>query len=156
KTAENRPHLMAIITAPENYAKLARYRQISSELSNVEHANGTPVTDAEARAMAKEGKAVVWVDGGLHASETLGAQQLLELVYQMVSLQDEETKRFLNDVILLATPANPDGMDLVSDWYMQHGTTNPPRLWNHYAGHDDNRDSFMNALPETTNVSKVM
>ena len=142
---------MAIITSPENYKKLDHYRQISAQLS---HAEG--LTDAQAHALAKEGKAVVWIDGGLHASETLGAQQLLEMVYQMVSLTDDETERFLNDVIVLCTPANPDGMDLVSDWYMQHGNMGVPRLWNHYAGHDDNRDSFMNALNETTNVSKVM
>ena len=151
KTAEGRPHLMAIITSPENYKKIDRYRQISAELSNAEG-----LTDAQAHALAREGKAVVWIDGGLHASETLGAQQLLELVYQLVSGTDAETERFMNDVIVLCTPANPDGMDLVSDWYMQHGNMNVPRLWNHYAGHDDNRDSFMNALPETTNVSKVM
>ncbi|HUL74401.1 MAG TPA: M14 metallopeptidase family protein [Vicinamibacterales bacterium] len=151
KTAENRPHLMAIITAPENYAKLDRYRQISAQLSNAQG-----LTDAQAHDLAREGKAVVWIDGGLHATETLGAQQLLEMVYQMVSRTDAETQRFLNDVILLCTLANPDGMDLVSDWYMQHGSMGVPRLWNHYAGHDDNRDSFMNALPETTNVSRVM
>ena len=151
KTAEGRPHLMAVITSPENYKRIDHYRQISAELSSAEG-----LTDAQAHALAKEGKAVVWIDGGLHASETLGAQQLLEMVYQMVSRTDPETERFLNDVILLCTPANPDGMDLVSDWYMQHGNMSVPRLWNHYAGHDDNRDSFMNALPETTNVSKVM
>jgi hypothetical protein len=151
KTAENRPHLMAIITSPENYAKLDHYRDISARLS---HAEG--LTEDQARALAKDGKAVVWIDGGLHASETLGAQQLLEMVYQMTARTDEETRRFLNDVIVLCTPANPDGMDLVSDWYMQHGNMGVPVLWNHYAGHDDNRDSFMNALPETTNVSRVM
>lgn len=151
KTAENRPQLMAIITAPANYAKIDHYRDISARLSNAEG-----LTDAQAKALAVEGKAVVWIDGGLHASETVGAQQLLETVWQLVSRSDPETERFLNDVIILCTPANPDGWDLVSDWYMQHGNMNVPRLWNHYAGHDDNRDSFMNALPETTNVSKVM
>ena len=151
KTSEGKPHVMAIITSPENYKHLDRYRQISAQLSLAEG-----LTDAQAHALAKEGKSVVWIDGGLHASETVGAQQLLEMVYQMVSRTDPETERFLNDDIVLVTPANPDGMDLVSDWYMQHGNMSVPRLWNHYAGHDDNRDSFMNALPETTNVSKVM
>src|SRR6185295_17138173 len=103
-----------------------------------------------------EGKSVVWIDGGLHATEVLGAQQLLETVYQLTAFQDEETKRLLNDVIILCVPANPDGMDLVSDSYMKRGSANPPVLYNHYAGHDDNRDSYMNALPETTNVSRVM
>jgi hypothetical protein len=151
KSTENRPQLMAIITSPENYKLLDHYKDISARLS---HAEG--LTDEQAHALAKEGKTVVWIDGGLHATECLGAQQLLEMVYQMVSLTDEETMRFLNDVILLCVPANPDGWDLVSDQYMKYGSMNPPVLYNHYAGHDDNRDSFMNALAETTNVSRVM
>jgi len=151
KTAEGRDQWMAVITSPQNYAKLDHYRDISARLSTAEG-----LTEAQAKALAAEGKAVVWIDGGLHASETLGAQQLLETVWQLVSGTDAETQRLLNDVIILCVPANPDGMELVSDWYMKHGNMNVPRLWNHYAGHDDNRDSFMNALPETTNVSNVM
>src|SRR5213594_2963893 len=106
KTAEGRPHLMAIVTSPQNHKNLARYKEISRRLAT---ADG--LTDAQARALAKEGKAVVWIDGGLHASEVLGAQQLGEMVYQMVSRTDEETMRFLRDVIVLFVHVNPDGND---------------------------------------------
>ena len=136
--------LMAIITSPANHQKLARYKTIASRLANAEG-----LTDEAARALAKEGKAVVWIDGGLHATETLGAQQLLEHVWQMVSRTDEETLRFLDDVIQLCVLVNPDGMDLVSDWYMKHGNMNIPVLYNKYAGHDDNRDFYMAALAES-------
>ena len=151
KSSEGRPMITAIVTSPANYPKLARYQEISRRLSLNEVKD-----DAEARALAKEGKAIVWIDGGLHATEVLGAQQLIEMVYQMVSRTDEETMRFLNDVIILCTPVNPDGQDLVSDWYMKQGNMNVPVLYNKYAGHDDNRDSYMNALSETTNISRVM
>jgi hypothetical protein len=130
KTAEGRPHLMAIVTSPENHARLARYKEISSRLA---HAEG--LTDEQARALAREGKAVVWIDGGLHATETLGAQQLGQIVYEMVSRNDEETRRILNDVIILFVHANPDGNDLVADWYMrnpvpeQRSLANLPRLY---------------------------
>ncbi len=152
-TAMKKPQLMAIITAPATFARLERYREISRRLSLAEG-----LTDAEARALAREGKAVVWIDGGLHASESLGAQQLMETVYQLVARDDEETRRFLNDVIVLCVPANPDGLDLVADAYMKHtgSTGGHPGLYNYYAGHDNNRDSFMNALPETTNMSRIM
>ncbi len=156
KSTEGRPQLMAIITSPENYAKIDRYKSISRQLSLGEDPTGKPLTDAQAQALAKEGKSVVWIDGGLHATEVLGAQQLLETVYQLTALQDDETKRFLNDVIVLCVPANPDGWDLVADSYMKRGSSSTPVLYNHYAGHDDNRDSYMNALSETTNVSRVM
>ena len=153
QSALKRPQLMSIITAPANFARLDRYKEISRRLSLAEG-----LSESEARALAREGKTVVWIDGGLHASEVLGAQQLLETVYQLVARTDEETMRFLNDVIVLVVPANPDGMDLVSDAYMKHtgNTGGYPGLYNYYAGHDNNRDSYMNALPETTNMSKIM
>jgi hypothetical protein len=151
RTSENRPMMMAIITSPANYAKLDRYREISRRLSLVDG-----LTDADAHALAREGKAVVWIDGGLHANEVLGAQQLLELVYEMVSRDDEETRRLLDDVILLCAIANPDGMEQVSDWYMRHGTVAVPVLYQKYAGHDNNRDFYLSALAETTNINRVL
>ena len=84
---------MAIITAPENFKKLERYKEISRRLSQAEG-----LTDDQARALAKEGKAVIWIDGGLHATEVLGAQQLIETIYQFASKTDEETLRILRDV----------------------------------------------------------
>ncbi|HUQ21059.1 MAG TPA: M14 family metallopeptidase, partial [Gemmatimonadaceae bacterium] len=105
---------------------------------------------------------VVWIDGGLHASEVLGAQQLVEWVYEMVSRNDDETQRFLRDVILLAVPANPDGMDLVSNWYMRQSnplkrtTSQLPVLYHKYVGHDNNRDSFMASQVETRAMDSVM
>ena len=156
KTSEGRPQFAAIITAPENFKNLARYKDISMRL-----AKGEGLTDAQARALAKEGKAVVWFDGGLHATEVLGAAQLMETVYQLVSRNDEETQRILKDDIILAVHANPDGMQLVSSWYMQEQDTlkrnmNIPRLYNKYAGHDDNRDSYMSNLAETKNINHFM
>jgi hypothetical protein len=160
-TAEGRRQYMAIISSPENIAKLDHYKEISAKLS---HAEG--LTDAEAHALAEEGKAVVWIDGGLHASETVGAQQLIETVYELNSLTDPETMRMLHDDIVLCVLDNPDGMDLVSNWYMREpvpekrvsdgNAAGTPRLWHKYVGHDDNRDFYMNNMPETTNISRVL
>jgi hypothetical protein len=157
KTAEGRPHLMAIITSPENHKNLQKYKDISRRLALAEG-----VTEEQARALARDGKAVVWIDGGLHATEVLGAHQLIETVYQLVSRTDTETMRFLNDVIVLAVHANPDGMELVSNWYMRN--PNPqerssgglPRLYQKYIGHDNNRDFYMSAQPESTNMNRIL
>ena len=157
KTAEGRPHLMAIVTSPANHKNLAKYRDISKRLAFAEG-----LDDAQARALAKRGKAVVWIDGGLHATETLGAQQLAATVYQMVSATDEETMRFLDDCIILFVHANPDGNDLVADWYMR--TSDPlkrslaglPRLYQKYIGHDNNRDFFASTQAETENINRVL
>ena len=156
-TAEERPMYMAIITSPENQRKINRYKEISKKLALAEG-----LTDREARELASEGRAVVWVDGGLHGTEVLGAQHLIELVYQMASQNDPETLRILNDVILLAIPSNPDGMELVSDWYMREKEPTKrsmrglPRLYQKYIGHDNNRDFYMVTQPETEAVNRVL
>jgi hypothetical protein len=157
KTAEGRTQWMAIVTSPENHAKLAHYQDISRRLGFAEG-----LSDEQAHALAKEGKAVVWIDGGLHATETLGAQQLAEIVYEMVSRDDEETRRFLNDCIILFVHANPDGNDLVADWYMrradpkERSLANLPRLYQKYIGHDNNRDFFASTQAETENISRAL
>ena len=155
-TAEGRPQLMAVITAPENFAQLERYKAIAARLAKAEG-----VDSAEARRLAREGKAVVWIDGGLHATEVLGAHQLIETVYQLVSRNDEETQRILRDVIILAVHANPDGMELVSSWYMKdqdstRRTTNIPRLYQKYIGHDNNRDFYAVTQPESQNMNRQL
>lgn len=157
KTAENRDQLMAIITSPENHRNLAKYKDIARRLAQAEG-----LTDDQARALARDGKAVVWIDGGLHATEVLGAQQLIETIYQLVSKTDEETMRFLRDVIILAVHVNPDGMELVSDWYMRNPdplkreTGNLPRLYQKYIGHDNNRDFYMSAQAESININRQL
>ena len=157
KTAEGRDQLMAIVTSPENHRNLEKYRAISARLA---HAEG--LTDDEARKLAAEGKAVVWIDGGLHATETLGAQQLGETVYRMVSATDAETMRVLDDVIILFVHANPDGNDLVADWYMRNSDPEArtlsglPRLYQKYIGHDNNREFFTSTQRETENINRVL
>jgi len=157
KSSEGRPMIMAIITAPRNFGRLARYQEISKRL-----ALGQGLADAEARKLAAEGKAVVWIDGGLHASEIVGSQSIAELVWQMVSGKDAETLRLLDEVILLAVPVNPDGLELVADWYMREPDPKKrtmsglPRLYQKYVGHDNNRDYYMVTQRETEAVSRQL
>jgi hypothetical protein len=156
-TEEGRPQIMAVITSPRNRANIEGYRDIAMQLALAEG-----LTDEVARTMAEAGKAVIWIDGGLHASEVLGAQQLMETVYQLVSMNDPETLRFLEDVIILAVHANPDGMELVSDWYMRN--KNPqarrsggiPVLYQKYVGHDNNRDFYMSTQSESVNMNRIL
>jgi hypothetical protein len=112
------PEKALVSRSPEGYAKAPRagrrYKDISRRLALAEGVDST-----EARRLAKEGKAIVWIDGGLHATEVLGAQQLIETFWQLSSMTDEETMRFLDEAIILMAHANPDGMELVSDWYMR-------------------------------------
>jgi hypothetical protein len=156
KTAEGRPMILAIITSPANLKNLARYQQISQRLARAEG-----LTDQQAHQLASEGKSVVWIDAGLHATETVNAQALFPETYDLLSRTDPETLRILNDDILLLTCINPDGMELVANWYMRESdpaarNLNIPRLYQKYVGHDDNRDSYIANQPETEAVNRQM
>lgn len=156
-TEEGRIQYMGILSSPANLHRLAKYQETSRRLALVEG-----VSDSLAHKLAREGKAVVWIDGGLHANEVLGAQQLIETMYQLIASNDEETERILDNVIILFVHANPDGMDLCSNWYMRE--TDPkkrtlndlPRLYQKYIGHDNNRDFYAATQAETRNMNRVM
>jgi hypothetical protein len=154
-TAEGRPHLSMTVSSPENIKLLAKYRDISKKLAYAE------ITETEAKALAKEGKAVVWIDGGLHASEVLGANQLIETNYLFLSRTDEETMRILKDVIIVFVHANPDGMELEANWYNKEPDNarknlNVPTLYQKYIGHDNNRDFYIANQNESINMNKWM
>lgn len=157
KTEEGRPQWMLIVSAPANLAKLDQYKKISQQLAHAED-----LTEEQARALAAEGKAVVWIDGGLHATETVGAHQLIETAYQLTSRKDAETMRILDNTIILLVHANPDGQELVTNWYMREAKpekrslSSLPRLYEKYAGHDNNRDFFMANLRETQNMNRQL
>ncbi len=157
KTEEGRTQPMLIVTSPENHKKLARYQEISQKMARADGLN-----DAQARLLAEEGKAVVWIDGGIHSTETVGTMQLIETAWQLASRTDAETMRILDNVVILLTHINPDGHELVANWYMREAKTEKrtleylPRLYEKYAGHDNNRDFYMLQLKETQNVARPL
>jgi hypothetical protein len=156
KTEEGRDQFMMIVTSPENHKNIEKYKSIAQKMARAE------MDEVEAKALAAQGKAVVWIDGGLHATEVVGAHQLIELAYQLNSRTDDETKMILDNVIILMVHANPDGQELVSDWYMRNADTAKrttsylPRMYEKYAGHDNNRDFYMLNLKETQNMGRQL
>ncbi|MCI0408546.1 MAG: M14 family metallopeptidase, partial [Acidobacteria bacterium] len=157
KTAEGRTQLMAIISSEQNMKNLARYQEISAKL-----ALARGLTDPEARALASQGKAVVWIDFGLHSTEVAHGQTAPLMAYRAVTEETEEMKFIRDNVVFLLIPnMNPDGTTLVANWYMkQVGTpferSSPPELYQKYVGHDNNRDWFMFNQPETQNSGRQM
>jgi hypothetical protein len=98
----------------------------------------------------------------MHASETITSQGQIQVLYRMLTQTDPETMRMLDDCIILFGQDNPDGMEMISDWYMRNQDPKKrefgslPRLYHKYIGHDNNRDSFMSSMSETTNVNKQL
>ncbi len=152
-----KPMIMAIITAEENMAHLDRYREIARHLRDARE-----LSEEQARQLAQEGKVILLVTGSLHATEIAASQMSMELAYKLVTGQTPfDAATVLKDVILLLVPtSNPDGVQMVVDWYKKYLGTKfeggpMPWLYHHYAGHDNNRDWFMFNLPETRAVSRV-
>jgi len=157
KTVQKRDMFMAIISTVSNIKNLEKYRQISIQLSDPRKLN-----DSIAKQLAKEGKIVVQVTCNIHSTEIASAQMSMELAYKLITkTAPSKTMEALEDVIFILMPSiNPDGLDMIVDWYYKYlGTEyeNSPMPWLYhvYAGHDNNRDWFMFNLPETRNVIEI-
>jgi hypothetical protein len=157
RTVEDRPLILALISSEANIKNRARFKDISRQL-----ATARGVDEAKARALAKEGKAIVWIDGGLHATEVAHAQHTPELGWWVATSESEEAKRMRENAILLLMPVmNPDGLEVVTNWYTRNlgtpfETTSPPQLYHHYIGHDNNRDWYMFTQNETQAVARIL
>jgi hypothetical protein len=153
-----RPVLAAFISSPENIRELDRYREIQRRLADPRLVQN----DAERDRLVREGKAVVVVSCSIHSTEIVASQMSMQLAYELASGQDAETREILDNTILILIPSpNPDGIDIVADWYRRSlgkpwEGSEPPELYHAYAGHDDNRDWFMLNLMETRAVTRLL
>jgi len=155
KTSMGKPMIYAVITSEENMAQLDRFKEISKRL-----ALAKGLTDEEAMRLASEGRAVVYIDGGLHATEVAPAQEKLQLAYDLLTSEEPDIRLIRENTIYLLVFSNPDGMDMVAEWYHSNvGTpyevSRMPWLYNKYIGHDNNRDSLMNNMVETQNITRL-
>ncbi len=148
-----KPFLRVTITSPENYAKLARYEEITRRL-----ADPRTLTPEEADRLIVEGKSVIAITCSVHATEVAAAQMSMELAYNMATKNTAEVKNILDNVIFLLVPSlNPDGLDIVVNWYKRNLKTPfeaapVPEIYHPYAGHDNNRDWYMFTQVETRNT----
>jgi hypothetical protein len=158
ESVQKRPIYMAAISTPENLAKLDRWKEITHKLRDPRL-----TTADEARKLAREGKVFLLITCSLHATEIAASQMSMELAYDLVTGKTFfDAGQALNDVVVLLVPThNPDGNQMVADWYKKYVGTKfegggMPWLYHVYAGHDNNRDWYMFNLPETRAVTKVL
>ncbi|MFC6019736.1 M14 family zinc carboxypeptidase [Plantactinospora solaniradicis] len=159
KTSEGRPQLMAIVSSEENLkdSNLNRYRETSVRLSQ-----GDGLSESVARGLAQSGKAVAWVDFGIHSTEVAGHQTAPQFAYDLLTSETPEARAIRDNVITLLVPnTNPDGGTKVAEWYRQnlggpYQDAGYPELYQKYAGHDNNRDWYMFNLQETQNVGRQL
>jgi hypothetical protein len=153
-----RTMFVTFISAPENIRNLEKYKTIQSKLADPRKV----ANDEERDQLIREGKTVVVISCSIHSTEIVASQMSMQLAYKLASGNDEDTLSILHNTILILVPSpNPDGVDIVANWYRktlatpQEGSS-PPELYHYYAGHDDNRDWFMLNLKETKAITRLL
>ncbi|HEX7295255.1 MAG TPA: M14 metallopeptidase family protein, partial [Pyrinomonadaceae bacterium] len=153
-----RPLIVAFISARENILALPKYKEIQQQLADPRKITSNLQRDR----LLANGKVVVTISCSIHSTEIVASQMSMQLAYDLATAQDAETRAILQNTILLLIPSpNPDGIDIVANWYRKTlGTPyegrEPPELYHHYAGHDDNRDWFMLNLKETQLITRLL
>ncbi|WP_242653221.1 M14 family metallopeptidase [Sphingomonas jatrophae] len=157
KSTEGRPYLALFISAPENLVRLDEYRAMNAKL-----ADPRGVAQEELDQIVRNGKAVIVQSYDLHSSEIGSSLTAVEFTHAMVTRTDPEMMNVLANVITIIMPSlNPDGHDMVHDWYMKYVGTpyegGPmPWMYQKYVGHDNNRDAFMLNMAESQNIAKIL
>src|SRR5713226_7467827 len=153
-----RTMLAAFISAPENIRNLEKYKAIQARLADPRQV----ASDVDRNQLLRDGKTVVVISCSIHSTEIVASQMSMQLAYNLASANDDDTLAILRNTILILIPSpNPDGIDIVANWYRKTlGTPSegrePPELYHHYAGHDDNRDWFMLDLKETKAITRLL
>ncbi len=150
QTTQGRPFVVATVTSEANHARIEQIRQ-----TNLRLADPRGLTEDEAKRLVARGKTIVVMAFSIHSTEVGGTLTSLRLLHHLAASDDPETRRALDETVLLVLPShNPDGTQLVAEWYRrQLGTpfegTSPPVLYHPYVGHDNNRDWYMFTQEET-------
>jgi hypothetical protein len=157
KTVLGEELIMLVISSEENLRNKGKIQQAAKQL-----ADPRGQSDADLERLARDGKAVVLVTCNIHSTEIASSQMAMEWAHALATAEDAETKRRLDDVVLLLVPSlNPDGQTMITDYYRKYAGTKYeggrlPWLYHHYVGHDNNRDWYMLTQPETRAMSRAV
>src|SRR5256885_163801 len=158
KSTMGAPFVYATISSSENLKRLSEFKEIQRQLADP-RILGSPtnpaLADRKAAALITRGKTIVAITCGIHSTEVGSYLSSMLIAYRLASSNDRETQEILQNTIILLVPStNPDGVDIVNNWYQKTlGTpyegTDPPELYHKYTGHDNNRDWYAFTQVET-------
>ncbi len=152
KTTVGVPFVYATISSPENLKQLKKYEDINAKLADPRKIKSS---DSAAKKLIADGKAIVLITCGIHSTEVGSHTASFLIADRLATSNEPEIQNILKNTIILLVPSlNPDGVDIVKNWYDKtigtpyEGTT-PPELYHKYVGHDNNRDWYAFTQVET-------
>ena len=152
KTTKGASFVYATISSPENLRQLEKYRGINDKLADPRLIKSN---DVAAKKLIAQGKTIVLITCGIHSTEVGSTLSSMLIAHQLALAPHADVKKILDNTIILLVPSlNPDGVDIVKNWYDKTlGTpfegTEPPELYHKYVGHDNNRDWYAFTQVET-------
>lgn len=157
KTVQGRPMIAAIISNEATIRGLTSYQRIQKQLADPRR-----TSEVDAAKLFTQGKAVVMITCSIHATEVASTSTAVEFAWRLLTENKPKYRQILDNVIFILVPSlNPDGVDIVTQWYRKTlGTpyegTSPPELYHAYVGHDNNRDWYIFSQPETRAVVQML
>ena len=154
-TTMGKPFVMATISSPANLARLEEFRKIQDQLADPRKLGPLATRDRKAAELIRKGKTIVLITCGIHSTEVGSYLSSTLIAHQLASSTDANVQKILDNTIVLLVPSlNPDGVDIVKNWYDKTlGTpfegSDPPELYHKYTGHDNNRDWYAFTQVET-------
>src|SRR5258708_1119899 len=155
KSTMGKPFVMATITSPENFERLEEYKKIQEQLADPRKLGAPASRNRKAAELIGRGKTIVLITCGIHSTEVGSYLSSMLIAHRLASSNEPEIQNILTNTIILLVPSlNPDGVDIVKNWYDKTlGTpyegTDPPELYHKYTGHDNNRDWYAFTQVET-------
>jgi hypothetical protein len=155
QTTMNKPFVMATISTPANLARLDEFKKIQDQLADPRKLGPLAMRDRKAAELIRQGKTIVLITCGIHSTEVGSYLSSMLIAHRLASSTDPDVQKILDNTIILLVPSlNPDGVDIVKNWYDKTlGTpfegTDPPELYHKYTGHDNNRDWYAFTQVET-------
>ncbi|TVQ04702.1 MAG: hypothetical protein EA359_05590 [Balneolaceae bacterium] len=167
-TFDYRLQVAAILTSPENHARLDEIRENAHRLNDPRTTNRS-----QADQIIETQPAILYLGGSIHGFELSGTEGVLKILEHFTTSNDPETLEQLNNTLMVVDPViNSDGRDAFAIFnHQQKGRVANPDLadwsndftfWDalkyrtsHYY-FDLNRDWFAHTHPETRNRAAIL
>jgi hypothetical protein len=156
-TTEGRDFLLAAITGERNFARLESIRAAAARI-----ADPRGLSELERRKALEDAVPILMISNAMHSTEVAAPQFAMELAWKLATSDAEPYRSARENLLVLILPCtNPDGLDHVCEWYRRvvgtpYEAAGMTKLYQHYAGHDNNRDWFMLTQAETRIVTRLL